>query len=446
MNGNSLMQNSRRFDLSDKLIHWVRPLDLDSEDASIDFDTDEWGAGNIVEDTKISPFFLLRRIVRMRQLQSTYSYRGKNPTIYGKYPAVCFTEMPLAAFIETSHKRQSNGQKISPYCLIFPKDQLFSDGARPVIYGTSVNVDANCDQAGIRTLNPPVFGEDELYRYVAFTSNSGIDWTHEREWRWANRNYVVSPKELQMQAWGRGEEADKLDSKVQQWTSDYNLNGRHDANGLNLDSFRGVALLVKTARQERLLTHDILRLIDTGKIDKDLFSHIIKAPAIKEIVDLHDPDRVRQVFESNTLCLESFFDRDEALEQRVKDSLERIDCRLKGLVAQGVEENGEEGDSWVWIIDNLHPVCRCMVHLNLLRFSKNSGRYLLHFSAFNLLESLGAKECMAIKASEMLSEVFPDLKTTYFSVMTDGKVQYLYTGAKRCNEIWQNYAHSQEDY
>ncbi len=115
--------NLTRIDLSDNLIHFVSSLDTSNPDYNLsEMHPKEYAMnGDIVEQNSISPFFILRRIIRNRQILSTWSYRKENRTIYGKYPAVCFTEMPISEFVKTSIDRQLKGQKISNYGLILIK-------------------------------------------------------------------------------------------------------------------------------------------------------------------------------------------------------------------------------------------------------------------------------------------------------------------------------------
>ena len=43
--------------------------------------------------------------IRNGRLWATWSYRNNAGTIYGSSPAVCFTEMPIAAFLESGELR-----------------------------------------------------------------------------------------------------------------------------------------------------------------------------------------------------------------------------------------------------------------------------------------------------------------------------------------------------
>jgi hypothetical protein len=130
-------RNTRRFDLSDRLIHFFRALDLDHGPG---FTTPEtWRPGDLAEDTKFSPFFLLRNAVRCERLWATWSVRNGRRTIYGPDPAVCFTDMPLAAFIEAGETRSARGEAMSTYGLLLPKTAMHGLGARSVIYGLSTS-------------------------------------------------------------------------------------------------------------------------------------------------------------------------------------------------------------------------------------------------------------------------------------------------------------------
>lgn len=74
------------------------------------------------------------------------------------------------------------------------KQELFRAGGRPVIYGLSgLHQEASRSDPyfgkGFRCLSSSCgIGLNEQYRYVAMNldKNKWIDWTHEREWRWAD--------------------------------------------------------------------------------------------------------------------------------------------------------------------------------------------------------------------------------------------------------------------
>ncbi|QNE42308.1 hypothetical protein F1C16_22045 (plasmid) [Hymenobacter sp. NBH84] len=146
-----------------------------------------------------SAFGVLRKILHDGFLKAGWSYRrtkaGLLPTIYGPKAAVCFTEMPLHGLIDYAITRNSE-LTVQNYGLAFLRNELFEAGARPVIYGTSSphrEADKNDSFGGIglRTLHSSLgIGLREQYRYVAtnLTRKTKMDWTHEREWRWADVN------------------------------------------------------------------------------------------------------------------------------------------------------------------------------------------------------------------------------------------------------------------
>lgn len=208
---------NHRIDLSDWIIHFVHDrksaddmyamADLFKEENGEDiflvsyFDKNRQpidlsdkclnGEYPIVEDEPA--FGVLEKILHDGFIRSGWSYRNLIPTIYGPYSAVCFTEMPLYALIEYAKDRGAWSGYVGNYGIAFRKSELFQAGARQVIYGLSSlhkesdENDSYCGY-GLRTLDSSCgIGLEEQYRYV-YTRLGGskpIDWTHEREWRWA---------------------------------------------------------------------------------------------------------------------------------------------------------------------------------------------------------------------------------------------------------------------
>lgn len=101
--------------------------------------------------------------------------------------------MPLYALLEYSKSRSYDGL-VNTYGIAFIKEELFEAGARPVIYGLTGNHNEAKNNdihygKGLRTLASDCgIGLKEMYRYVYtnITRQKRIDWTHEREWRWAD--------------------------------------------------------------------------------------------------------------------------------------------------------------------------------------------------------------------------------------------------------------------
>ncbi|MBS1614930.1 MAG: hypothetical protein JST06_02315 [Bacteroidetes bacterium] len=147
-----------RKDLTDYVIHFTRGMNSEK------------------------PFAVLKKIVQDGYLACGWSFRGVRRTIFGSKPAVCFSETPLCGFVDYAQKRHSN--LISTYGIFLQKKHLFDAGGRPVIYGTTLEPDERVD-SDIHYVDG--IAESEQYRYILTTSIDGKnDWTHEREWRWAN--------------------------------------------------------------------------------------------------------------------------------------------------------------------------------------------------------------------------------------------------------------------
>jgi hypothetical protein len=211
--------NQERIDLSEWIIHFVHDRDLTHYPKDIDlplpFCFDRTGKPlihNLDEiaysdqlayqssldhpyglDLDASAYTILKRILFDGYIKSGWSFRGGRPTIYGSKSAVCFTEMPLYALLSYASKR-NNSSSVEAYGIALRKRELFNVGGRPVIYGLSGNhKEASRDDSyfgkGFRCLSSSCgIALNEQYRYVAMNlaQNKWIDWTHEREWRWAD--------------------------------------------------------------------------------------------------------------------------------------------------------------------------------------------------------------------------------------------------------------------
>lgn len=144
-----------RPDITDWVIHWTRGLRL------------------------------LQRILQCGYLKPSFAPRwrrtvvGEKNTIQGSYPAVCFTDQPLAAFIQSSKTLRS---RYSPYGIALEKPNLFRYGGRPAIYGdTNLLAHLHDDDKYLWVRYNPI--QSELF------GNFPIDWTHEREWRARIKRY-----------------------------------------------------------------------------------------------------------------------------------------------------------------------------------------------------------------------------------------------------------------
>lgn len=209
------MINQNRIDLTDWIIHFVhrRNSETDPSVFSIDPDTGDYlpypdrftyeGEPEFLtneyeeQDFPLAEdeyaYVVLKKILRNGYLKAGWSFRNFKPTIYGPKAAVCFTEMPLYGLIEYAKTRKAE-YYTEDYGIAFLKSELFQAGARPVIYGlSSQHMEAKSNNKfygiGLRTLSSECgLGLREQFRYVAtkLSSSKNIDWTHEREWRWAD--------------------------------------------------------------------------------------------------------------------------------------------------------------------------------------------------------------------------------------------------------------------
>src|SRR6266851_463989 len=108
-----------RQDITDWVIHWTR--------------------GQHLEGKYESALQVLQRILQCGYLKPAFAPRRrqtiggeKSNTIQGLYPAVCFTDQPLSAFIQSCEVLQN---RYSPYGIALEKRNLFIYGGRPVTYG-----------------------------------------------------------------------------------------------------------------------------------------------------------------------------------------------------------------------------------------------------------------------------------------------------------------------
>ncbi len=135
----------------------------------------------------------LLRILVSGVLRPGFAKRGERSqsTIYGKNPAVCFTEQPIESFLCYLKVRRNNNA-MSGYGVLVHKHYVYAAGGLPVIYGLG---GANLIEEGDPDFDPErrLLGSGDLpymeqYRYVAFAPNrhgDPLDWSHEREWRWS---------------------------------------------------------------------------------------------------------------------------------------------------------------------------------------------------------------------------------------------------------------------
>jgi hypothetical protein len=432
--------NLERFDLSHWLIHFTRRLDLESDDAPRGL-LPEWSIGEVVEGTVLSPFFLLRRILRKRQILSSWSVRSGKRTIYGPHPAVCFSEMPLAAFLETSRARKARGENISNYALLVPKGQAFAAGTRPVIYGISQMANATFAPNGTRLLPANVLPPLEQYRYVAFDPTKGgwLDWSHEREWRWANRDAVPF--------YEYGDPEPGREEEYQLWM-EARTRDRADVDGLCLDhgQFNGAGFLVQSSKQARFLLHDILRMVDAEMIPPTLFTFVLRGEELHTRDDLQNPAAVRDAIANATVSLAPFYSMPD-------EEAKGIEQHFNSVVAKVIASNpikgrreGELGGCWLWLSDNSHPLTRALLKTERIRITQD-GKYLCFLAELDDDLGLTHRETLIKLIAQQVEKVF-STKAFYYSVLMSDDINGVpsYTDGAFADDIHHNYAHHEEDF
>lgn len=436
-----------RYDLSNYLIHFVREIDV-RHDFNSEMYPIEFGLGEIVESDRLSPFFILRRIIRKSQMIAGWSYRKGARTIYGKYPAVCFTEMPIADFVKSSIYRMRKGEKISNYGIVFDKKQLFNLGARPVIYGTSTPIKNSINDTGDRLLNPEIFHENELYRFVYFNLNREprpIDWSHEREWRWPNYKY----KYYNINGYDE-------DNKCLYQLYNKRENDRIEFHGLNLDKEKlsNIGIIVKSEKQSQQILRDILYLIDSGKINKDLYGYILRFPKLIEDIDiLHKSSKLNEHIEKSRILIDKYFEISNEEVNYVEEKLKNVVNKYENYYPYSSFEEGP-GISFPCIRFNHLKTARVLIHLGLVKIT-SQGRYLLDLSSIcNRYSSLTTNEKIARKLAKDLEKIFKE-PFTYYSIykmnaqdiseISIDDVPY-YTTFEEEEDLENNFADREEDF
>jgi hypothetical protein len=393
------MKNNIRFDLSDYLIHFFRDVDLVGGNAIVF--PEHMGWQNLWEDTFLPANFLLRAALRNGRLWATWSFRNSVRTIYGPNPAICFTEMPIAAFLEAGHARWAEGQAMSPFALVFPKAALHRLGARPVMYGLSDEyIPPSGAGGGQRLLPESVLPLQEQYRYVSHNPNAkrNIDWTHEREWRWPYRG-DISKFEAELEGYGQ----------VSNWD---------DIPGLDFYrcGLEGLGLIVKTQDQAAFIVSDMLTLVDSGIAERETFGFVLASDLLPALNQLQDPVRVSQEIANAMVDLEPYFAM--SLQER-----ETYDNRFTQMVKQveaaaGSPTYGEFGGCWLWLHDNTAPLTRALLGTTRA-FVSRDGRYLAALYEFSDSRGLREREAMATRLAEMVAAEF-GVPSCSFSVLNSG--------------------------
>ncbi len=389
------MQNNRRYDLSDRLIHFFRNIDLDVD--TLDGEPGSWSEGNLCEDSKYSANFMMRCVIRSGQLWATWSVRNGVRTIYGPRPAICFTEMPTAAFLETSALRQRAGQKITTFALTFPKDKMFSLGARPVIYSLSdPTIQTPSGAGGARCFPGDVLSLHEQYRYVTYapTGNFRVDWTHEREWRWPHPTWEG---EIEV-------EEDELPPPSPLMLYESGL--------------KNIGMIVNKREEADRVIHDVLSLVDRKVIAKDTFSYVLIAEDLGSPAGLRNREDEEKAIASASIDLSKYQVVNAERDKKIRERVFEIAREIEAAAAEPLQ--GEFGGCWLWLVDNTHEVTRALVNCQDEEereiIINRGGKYLMFPYEFSDSRNLRERENMTIELANRLNTEF-GVEAGYYSVL-----------------------------
>lgn len=404
--------NNIRFDLSPYLVHFFRHIDLEGNNSALS--VDDWGPGAIVEDTKISPLFLLRNAIRSQRLWATWSVRGGCRTVYGPDPAVCFTDMPIAAFLEAGRNRQAKGQAMSPFGILLPKLGANAAGARPAIYGLSgaPKIPSGKD-GGPRIIPPAALALAEQHRYVTLSADGVVDWTHEREWRWPCRVGLADYSDL--------------------------LSGP-EIPGFPLD-LKGMGVVVRTQAQAEKVLHDLLVLSDQGAPGR--YDFIVVGDNVGPLEALRDPDAVQAALLAAAIDLSPFRTLAKVREKTLVSAFDT--CVAAVSRAQAGNGTTEAGGCWLWLTDAKHEMTRALKQAGRVKINLD-GRYLVDVTAFAPTLPLAEREELMRRLGDLLAQRH-HLPSTYHSVLgkTDPDAVPHYSDPPLENRLIFNHAHDEDD-
>jgi hypothetical protein len=413
--------NNVRYDLSDKIIHFFRSVDPNNMDSPPL--PEHWGFNSIENwDEPFSPFFMLRNAIRLGCLWATWSERNGRRTIYGRDPVVCFTEMPIAAFIEAGQDRSSHGEHMSPYGLVFNKESLFKKDARPVIYGLSGDVSVKNHPDGSRRILEDQLPLREQFRYVTYnpTGTKPIDWTHEREWRWPLRNApAIDPEDVPPEI--------------------------ENLHGLELDTgeHRGLGVVVKSALQAEMVVHDILTKVDRGDIEQDQYAFVLPLESVANTSELRDRKSLENAIDHSTVDLSTYY---KITEKHSELLLKKFSALADKVEQEGpVPDWGEFGGCWLWITDPEHELTRALLQQDRAHVTRE-GKYVVDLLEFSDRD-LRQRESMTRQLARLVEQEF-GVHATYLSVLghDDPDGVPFYNGDELENRKFYNHSDDKDDF
>ena len=417
--------NQSRIDLSDWIIHFVHDRDLNHYPEGLDlplpFCFDEMGKplihdlDEIAYDDQLAhendlylPYVLepdaraysvLKRILFDGYIKSGWSFRRGRATIYGSKSAVCFTEMPLYALLSYASKR-NNSSSVETYGIALRKQELFRAGGRPVIYGLSGMhkedyVNDPHTRRGFRCLSSSCgIALHEQYRYVAMNLDKDrcIDWTHEREWRWADvrekyevpglpiwiKNENLKLSQILVIVRESHEAEDFINSVKTRYDEQVNV---YDST-YDRESLKNTVVVSLEEIEQKLSGSSIIRLED---LPLKRFSHITPKTPSTEILE-----KVKQALEEAKEEAQKAARHDRDVARRVKQGYIADVCGFATVVTY--EANTEITDA--------------LINLGCASSYDGEGYYIYEVtSGIDTEQSLRVAEAAAHAAAQKLSEL-----------------------------------------
>lgn len=390
--------NNERYDLSDWLIHFFRDVDMASPNSIALPEFMGWTNAWEDDGKPIPAFYFLRCSIRQLRLWATWAFRNGRATIYGENPAVCFTDMPVAAFWEAAALREGRGENISPYGIMIRKSQMAKLGARPVIYGLSQKYHVDDGSHGRRLIDPQYLPLAEQYRFVAYgvTETHALDWTHEREWRWPFTSREILRSYLSRLAPGPLDSFENMPSLL-----------------FSDDALDGMGILVKTDLEAQLLLHDLLGLIDRNCITKSKFAFILSRESIPEPQALIHRANFEEQLQRSRIDPTAGLNTDASATESIMREFTQCCGGLEGGAAEGADSH-ESGRAWLWIHDPRHPLTRTLLKAGRITINADN-RYLVNLDPQFAECSLPVQEKIVKDLAVKIKDHF-GLECGYFSV------------------------------
>lgn len=395
------MKNNIRFDLSDYLIHFFRDVDMEGKNP-INM-PEHMGWHSLSQGTFFPAIFMLRAALRNGRLWATWSFRNGVRTIYGPNPAICFSDMPIAAFVEASRARYARGEAMAEAALVFPKKEMRAQGARTAIYGLSIEPSnwPSGEGGGPRVFSTEILPLHEQYRFV--TDVNSIDWSHEREWRWPCRASTFAMDGDTASDWFRIPGLDFYKSVIP-----------------------GIGAIVKTRAHADLVIQDMLAMMDAKVAPVSAFSFVLPTEELPSIEGIRDPVDLQNALAEASIDIDQFYggksERCIEVNRQFSDAMRSIEEIFP------MTEGGEYGVCWLWIHDGSSELARMLLRNGRLNVTKE-GRYLARLDEFNSSRSLAQRQEMTRRLSVVIKEIF-GVSCGYFSMVgsydPDNEMAFIY--------------------